>query len=285
MRRRQRFEAWTAALLFLAVALSGMILVALASTSTVVAGSEGNAMMKVDERVAHGEETATFALGCFWGADAVFGALPGVARTTVGYAGGTRENPTYYDIGDHAEAVQVVFDPLVISYEELLAVFWSSHDARREPLNSQYRSLILVHSDAQQRWAEASYETQGEAAGHPLTTGILLFTDFTRAENYHQKFHVQSEPALAGLLLARFGTFDAFVDSTLVARVNGVLGREAAIDQAESELAALGLSDTELQLVRNAIGATCEPPQVESFDSTWRAEGAPKPTSRPLPSA
>jgi len=286
MRSRRRLAVWIAALMLLAVALGGTILASMATTRALFAESEVDAITLVDEHATYAEETATFALGCFWGADALFGALPGVVRTVVGYAGGTREDPTYYDIGDHAEAVQVIFHPLVISYEELLTSFWSGHDACSRPLNRQYRSMILVHSEQQREQAEASYRAQAEASGLTPTTSIALASGFTRAEDYHQKFRVQSEPELARLLLVRFKAFDAFGDSTLTARVNGVLGREAAIDQVEGELVALGLSDIELQLVRKAIGAMCEPPQAELFDATWRAEQTEAtPVSCPLPDA
>jgi len=287
MRRRRRLSTWGTALTFLALALGALILGTAGSTRELLTESEGDSITNVDESAIYAEETATFALGCFWGADALFGALPGVVRTTVGYAGGTHTNPTYYDIGDHAEAVQVVFYPLVLAYEDLLATFWFGHDACSRPLNPQYRSLLLVHSERQRQQAEASYEAQIEVSGSRPTTVILPLADFTRAEDYHQKFRVQSEPALTELLLARFDTFDAFVDSTLVARVNGVLGREAAIDQVEGELSALGLSDEGIRLLRKAVGATCEPPQAEAFDPTWRAEqdaGGP-PASCPLPEA
>src|SRR6056297_3828024 len=88
-------------------------------------------------------ETATFALGCFWGPDASFGALEGVIRTRVGYAGGSTEGPTYKMIGDHTETIEIDYDPAVISYRELLEIFFDSHNPYSQSYSRQYASLIL----------------------------------------------------------------------------------------------------------------------------------------------
>lgn len=96
-------------------------------------------------------ETATLAMGCFWGPEALFGALPGVVRTRTGYAGGTASDPTYRHMGDHTETVEVDFDPAVLAYDDILRVFWNGH--RPENINSykgrQYQSMLLYRSPEQ----------------------------------------------------------------------------------------------------------------------------------------
>jgi methionine-S-sulfoxide reductase len=262
------------ATLLLSIALGGTVVVLPASPVVSLSVNEGGSVTAVDQNALYAEKTATFALGCFWGAEALFGGLHGVVRTRVGYAGGVREAPSYDDIGDHAEAVEVVFHPSVISYDELLAVFWGGHDAYRNALNPQYRSMILVHDERQRIAAETSYAAQVALSGRTPTTSIAEAGGFTPAEDGHQKFRVQSKPALAELLLARYDSFAEFVDSTLVTRVNSVLGREVAVDEVSGELIALGLTEEELLLVRRAIGATCKPPRAGAFDPAARAAPA-----------
>jgi peptide-methionine (S)-S-oxide reductase len=98
--------------------------------------------------------TATFGMGCFWGPDARFGAVDGVVRTRVGYAGGTDPDPSYYSLGDHTEVVQVEYDPDALAYEDLLEVFWANHDPFSSPYKRQYRGVALAHDDAQREAAE-----------------------------------------------------------------------------------------------------------------------------------
>ncbi|MCH7756772.1 peptide-methionine (S)-S-oxide reductase, partial [Patescibacteria group bacterium] len=98
-------------------------------------------------------ETATFALGCFWGPDDYFSKLPGVVRTRVGYSGGSTENPTYTDLGDHTETIEIEFDPSIISYEELLNHFFKKHNAGIVQ-STQYKSAIFTHNKKQYTLAE-----------------------------------------------------------------------------------------------------------------------------------
>jgi len=144
-------------------------------------------------------ETATFAAGCFWGVESEFRRQNGVISTQVGYVGGKLENPTYYDVCSdrtgHAEAVEVEFDPAVISYESLLNLFWELHDPttvnRQGPdVGSQYRSAIFFHSPEQEATAKASKERL-QASGRysrPIATEITPASQFYRAEEYHQQY-------------------------------------------------------------------------------------------------
>ena len=145
-------------------------------------------------------EVATFAAGCFWGVEDVFLAVPGVVSTRVGYCGGHTDNPTYHDvcIGDtgHAETVEVVFDPLLVSYDDLLKVFWECHDPtqlnRQGPdFGAQYRSAIFYHSGNQHTAALASRaELESRHVFHrAIVTQIVPAAVFWEAEAYHQKYH------------------------------------------------------------------------------------------------
>jgi peptide-methionine (S)-S-oxide reductase len=143
--------------------------------------------------------TATFAAGCFWGVEEAFRTLPGVTGTAVGYLGGTLDNPTYHDVCSdrtgHAEVVQVEYDPVQISYEQLLDKFWNSHDPtqrnRQGPdIGTQYRSAVFYHTPEQQAAAEAS-KAKREASGRyrrPIATEITAAGPFWRAEEYHQQY-------------------------------------------------------------------------------------------------
>ena len=144
-------------------------------------------------------EKATFAAGCFWGVEAAFRQIKGVQATAAGYSGGSLQNPTYEDVRSdktgHAEAVQVEYDPAQVSYEELLDVFWNSHDPttpdRQGPdVGSQYRSVIFYHSPEQQAAATASKERVEKSGKHrrPIVTEIVPAATFWRAEDYHQQY-------------------------------------------------------------------------------------------------
>src|SRR5438067_4261327 len=141
-------------------------------------------------------EKATFGAGCFWGVEETRRKLTGVVDTAVGYAGGSKENPTYEDVctdeTGHAEVVQVEFDPAKISYRQLLDVFWANHDPttrnRQGPdVGKQYRSVIFYHSPEQKAEAEATKNAL-EKTGRfkrPIVTEIEPAGNFYRAEEYH----------------------------------------------------------------------------------------------------
>ncbi len=144
-------------------------------------------------------EIATFAAGCFWGVEQTFREVDGVATTEVGYIGGDKANPTYEEVcrktTGHAEAVRVTFDPAVVSYEDLLGVFWKLHDPtqvdRQGPdVGDQYRTAIFTHSDAQASAATASKKAEDEDGGHraPIATTIEPAGQWWKAEDYHQQY-------------------------------------------------------------------------------------------------
>lgn len=142
---------------------------------------------------------ATFGAGCFWHVEDLFRKTKGVNSTQVGYIGGKLSNPTYEEVctdrTGHAEAVQVDYDPNIISYDELLDVFWKNHDPtslnRQGPdIGFQYRSAIFVHNDEQKKIAQHSKEKldQSGAFQKPIVTEITQATEFYKAEEYHQKY-------------------------------------------------------------------------------------------------
>ena len=142
---------------------------------------------------------ATFGAGCFWGVEVSFRQVPGVIDAVVGYMGGTMESPTYKDVctdtTGHAEVVQVEYDPGKVSYEELLDVFWRSHDPttpnRQGPdVGTQYRSAIFTHSVEQAEAARSSRERleRERRFARPIVTEIVRAGPFWRAEEYHQRY-------------------------------------------------------------------------------------------------
>jgi len=144
-------------------------------------------------------EKATFGAGCFWGVEVAFRQVPGVFEATAGYLGGTFPNPTYQDVctgrTGHAEVVEVTYDPGKVGYEDLLNVFWTSHDPttlnRQGPdRGTQYRSAIFYHDEGQKAAATASKDRWNKSGkfSSPIVTEITPASTFYRAEDYHQRY-------------------------------------------------------------------------------------------------
>ena len=159
-----------------------------------------------------GLDRAVFGLGCFWGAERKFWEMPGVHTTAVGYAGGHTRNPTYEEVCSggtgHTEVVLVVFDPAVVSYAQLLRVFWENHDPTQgmrqgNDVGTQYRSAIYTSSERQKQAAEASkavYETALQASGYAaVTTDIADAPAFYYAEGYHQQYLAKNPGGYCGI--------------------------------------------------------------------------------------
>ena len=163
-------------------------------------------------------------------------------RTRVGYAGGTIKNPTYHNIGDHSETIQIEYDPGKISYEELLKVFWDSHSSTIQPWSRQYRSIVFYHSDEQYRLAVAIMRHKEAESGRTVLTEITPFSEFYPAEDYHQKYYLQQVRDLMSGLRVIYPDFGDFVDSTVVARINGFLGGHGPLESLEKQLNSFGLS-------------------------------------------
>jgi peptide-methionine (S)-S-oxide reductase len=162
--------------------------------------------------VPEGMAVAMFGMGCFWGVERMFWQLDGVWLTMVGYAGGETPNPTYREVcsgrTNHNEVVRVVYDPAVISYEDLLKVFWEGHDPTQgmrqgNDVGTQYRSGIYFYDEAQKAAAErakALYEPRLRAQGYgPVTTEILPAPEFYFAEDYHQQYLAKTPGGYCGV--------------------------------------------------------------------------------------
>lgn len=145
---------------------------------------------------AENEAIAVFAGGCFWCIEAELEEVPGVRTVVSGYTGGTTPDPTYQRMGDHAEAVEVIYDPAVVTYEQLLEVFWSNIDPTDEggqfyDRGSQYRTAIYVLDDAQAAAARASLEANAKRLKQPIATAVLPASEFYPAEEYHQDYYLK----------------------------------------------------------------------------------------------
>jgi peptide-methionine (S)-S-oxide reductase len=160
----------------------------------------------------------------------------------VGYAGGKKHNPTYHSLGDHTETLQVEYDPTRVSYEELLEIFWDSHNPTRRSWSKQYMAAIFYHNDAQKAAALASKAGQAVKRNSQILTDVLPATTFYLAEDYHQKYMLRHTPELMAEYSAIYPNPKDFVNSTAAARVNGYVSGYGSIDQLQAELTELGLS-------------------------------------------
>lgn len=145
-------------------------------------------------------DTATFGQGCFWCAEAIFERVEGVKSVVSGYAGGSVPNPTYEQVctgnTGHAEVIQIIYDPKTVSYDDLLKIFWKTHDPttlnrQGADVGEQYRSIILYHNDEQKEKAEY-YKEELDKSGawdKPIVTQIVPLTKFYRADDYHQDYY------------------------------------------------------------------------------------------------
>lgn len=196
----------------------------------------------IDQTVPFHLEIATFGLGWFWTPDAQFGSLNGVFRTRVGYAGGTTLNPTYRQIGDHTETFQVDFDPTLISYMDLLQLFWQGHNPKRKAWSSQYKAIILYHNEIQYQQAQQSMAVIKSSLNAAVTTDILPLTKFYLAEDYHQKYRLQMTPLMEEMKMI-YPNNQEWIHSTATARLNGYLSGYGLAETFAGDVQQLGLSE------------------------------------------
>lgn len=175
-----------------------------------------------------------------------------MVRTRVGYCGGTTEHPTYRSIGDHAETIQIDFDPKVISYERLLEVFWTEHNPCARAWSRQYMSAVFYENEAQRLAIE---RTRAVFVDDPSQVRTLIAPRhrFWIAEDYHQKYRLRADRALNAELHAIYPDEADFVRSTAAARVNGWLDGLGTAAQLDREIGRLGLSAEGQAALRRAV--------------------------------
>lgn len=198
-------------------------------------------------------ETLTCAMGCFWGPDCRFGAMDGVVRTRVGYSGGTTPNPTYHNIGDHIETIQIDYDPNKITYEQILEVFWNGHKPSRTVWKRQYASALFFHNEHQQKFARETKDSMSSQLGEKVKTELIAFSKFYMAEMYHQKYHLQGYEKLMEEYRMIYPSLGDIVNSTSVARVNGYIGGYGDIAQFDQAFPLLGLSEGNRDFLKTIV--------------------------------
>lgn len=176
-----------------------------------------------------------------------------MVRTRVGYAGGTTPEPTYENIGDHSETVEIEFDPAVISYKELLEVFWVAHDPARRSFSRQYRAAVLWSGGEQHRLAEESRALVARGIARKVETAVEPLRSFTPAEDYHQKYYLRAAKTIAAALRPLYPDEREFAGSTAAARVNGYLGGHGGPARLAGEIERLGLSGGAREALEAAV--------------------------------
>ena len=163
-------------------------------------------------------------------------------RTRVGYAGGTKEDPTYHSLGDHSETIQIEYDPTQISYHDLLDIFWDSHNPAKRSWSRQYMPAVFFHNNEQKRLAMETRNREAAKIQGKIFTEIIPFSEFYLAEAYHQKYRLRQEPDLMKDFSVMYPASADFVASTAAARINGYLSGYGTCADLKAELGGYGLS-------------------------------------------
>lgn len=188
-------------------------------------------------------QRAYFAMGCFWGSEAMLAGCPGVEFTQVGFSGGTTPDPSYSAIGDHVETVEVSYDPQKVTYSQLLDYFWRHHNAHAKPIFRQYASAVFTLEPAQTQVAKQLRDAKRSAQGEPLLTAVRPLQKFYPAEMSHQKYYLQQDSELLGRL-PRQG--EQRLNTRLACKLNALLGSGGDQAALQSSLIELGLSNSTL---------------------------------------
>ena len=187
-----------------------------------------------DSKAPDDTETATFGLGCFWGPDAAAGAMTGVVRTRVGYAGGTKPDPSYEVIGDHTEVAQVEYDPDRLSFTDLLEWAFSEHHPLRQSKKRQYQNIVFTET-AEQYEQLQTFLDESQFARERIETRFEELETFFIAENYHQKFQLRGKRWITDVFEEANYDAEAVRESPAAAKLNGhAAGHEVDVSFIES---------------------------------------------------
>ena len=200
-------------------------------------------------------EKATFSMGCFWGPDTLFGSLPGVIQTEVGYAGGTTQQPTYRDIGDHSETIDIIFDPDLISYEDLVHLFWENHDAAKDRFykERQYISILFYRNEKQLAIAKKVRAELEKRDGKELQTELQKYQVFYPAEDHHQKYFLRRFKQARTAIRELFPDEKSFIHSTIAARLNGFVRERGNLPDIKQEITHWGLEPAQTELLLTTL--------------------------------
>ncbi len=160
----------------------------------------------------------------------------------MGYAGGAKENPTYHNLGDHTETLQVDYDPSKISYAKLLELFWEEHDPTSRSWSPQYKAVVFAHDEEQKRLAEESRARIAKKLGKTVHTEVLPYERFYAAEDYHQKYYLRGQRQILRQFQQYYPQATDLMNSTAAARVNGYIGGHGTAAAYKADIDRLGLS-------------------------------------------
>ena len=170
-----------------------------------------------------------------------------------GYGGRSR-NPTYHNLEHHSESIEITYDPAVISYEQLLDVFWHDHNPASPPYSTQYASFIFYHDETQKTAAEASLAVIEKELGRKIYTLVRPAETFYQAEDYHQKYYIGTKQRVVKVLRSVYPDFADYVASTAAARLNGYAGGHISPGDLVNELTKLGFERDTIAKVLDAAG-------------------------------
>lgn len=160
----------------------------------------------------------------------------------MGYTGGSSPNPTYHNLGDHTETLEIDYDPRVITYAEIMDIFWKAHDPFRPSYCNQYAARVFFHDERQREIAMEAIERLEREKGRKVVTEVLPYGKFYLAEDYHQKYYLKRNVPLIAEFRAIYPDEKDLIRSTAVARANGYVGGHGSLEQIKRELPLLGLS-------------------------------------------
>lgn len=170
----------------------------------------------------------------------------------MGYAGGTTKGPSYHNLGDHSEAVQIDFEPSLTSYRELLDVFWKGHDPARSSWSRQYRAAVFYHDEAQRKIATETKDSLASEKGR-IVTAIEPYSGFYIAEDYHQKHSLRAYPEIMKEIETTYPDMKSLIYSTAAARINGYLGGYGSCDSVKKEIESFGLSQRAQKVLTSVV--------------------------------